>query len=159
MDYPKSDSTARLGEDDKFTDGDLTLGIPPSRDGAEYMNAVYDEIIAMIVAGAGTPSTTNRTQLRDAILQRINSAMVTRAATNHTHTATECNVLTGVVSSVAAESEVTVNLNKTILGATVSFHSVDDRDSACGCTWSGSVLTLRNSSGAATGLTYIAVVS
>ncbi|MAK91678.1 MAG: hypothetical protein CMI13_10640 [Oleibacter sp.] len=158
MDYPTNDASARLGTDGKFTDGDALQGIPPSRDGADFMNAVYDEIIAMIVAGAGTPNTTNRTQLRDAILQRINSAMVTRAPTNHTHAASESKVITGI-ALVASNSIDVVSFSSNILGAVVCFNSTDNLETACGCTWSGNTLSLRNSSGSATNLTYIVVLS
>lgn len=68
MDYPVSDATARLHPTtDKFTDGDVGGGIPASKDSAEFQNAVYDEILAVITAAGLTPDEGDLTQLLQAI--------------------------------------------------------------------------------------------
>lgn len=66
MDYPTSDPTVGL-VGGKFTDGDPAGGVAASRDPAVWMNAITDEVIAVIVAGGLVPDENTLTQLRDAI--------------------------------------------------------------------------------------------
>lgn len=67
MKYPTHDASALL-HNGKFTDGDAGTALPPSPDRADYQNAVYDELLAVIVAGGLTPDFSDRTQLKQAII-------------------------------------------------------------------------------------------
>lgn len=65
MDYPTNpDIQLHNG---KFFDGDPVNGIPASIDPAEWMNAITDELLAVIIAAGLTPAEATLTQLRDAI--------------------------------------------------------------------------------------------
>lgn len=75
MDYPNSDPGSRLYEG-KFFDGNEGSGIPPSVDKGAHMNAVYDEMIALIVAGGLTPSEEYLTQVRDSVIALINALAI-----------------------------------------------------------------------------------
>jgi microcystin-dependent protein len=66
MDYPLSDSNARL-VGGKFTDGDPVNAVPPSKNSAEYQNAVYDELLNVIAGGDVTPNEATFDQLFTAI--------------------------------------------------------------------------------------------
>jgi hypothetical protein len=66
MHYPVSDSDSRL-HSGKFTDGNPSEGILSSRDKAAHMNAVYDELLAVITGFGLTPAENNLTQLLQAI--------------------------------------------------------------------------------------------
>ena len=79
MKYPVSDSAVML-HNGKFTDGDPTQGIPPSLDRAKEMNAVYDEIIAVIEDEGLTPDEAVLTQLRDAINAKISAEANARSS-------------------------------------------------------------------------------
>ena len=83
MKYPVSDSAVLL-HNGKFTDGDPTQGIPPSLDRAKEMNAVYDEIIAVIEDEGLTPDEAVLTQLRDAINSKISAAVGSEATARAT---------------------------------------------------------------------------
>lgn len=89
MDFPKSDPSSNL-HNDKFHDGDPSQGIPRSIDKAAHMNAVYDEIINVIVGGGLTPSEGTVNQLLSAIqaltpyasiAETQNSAVANKAVT------------------------------------------------------------------------------
>ena len=60
---------------------------------------------------------------------------------------------------VSANSEISLNLGATVSGAVASFNELDDVETACGVTWSGSSITIRNSSGSQQYISYVAVVS
>lgn len=66
MHYPIADSDSRL-HSGKFTDGNPSEGILSSRDKAAHMNAVYDELLAVITGAGLTPDVNNLTQVRQAI--------------------------------------------------------------------------------------------
>ena len=70
MDFPISDESAGL-HNGKFTNGDPSNDIPPSKDSAEYQNWVFDEIIAAIVAGGETPDETKQDQLAAVITKAL----------------------------------------------------------------------------------------
>ncbi|MBJ7553154.1 hypothetical protein [Marinomonas spartinae] len=67
MDYPKRDDLPN----GRFTDGDPAHNILASRDSAEQMNAVYDEIRAAIQAGGLTPDVNDNTQLSKVLKQFV----------------------------------------------------------------------------------------
>ena len=60
---------------------------------------------------------------------------------------------------IAANSEASVDLGALVAGAVASFSELDDVETACGVTWSGSSITIRNSSGSQQYISYVAVVS
>jgi len=62
MDYPVSDPTVGL-VGGKFSDGDPTGAVAPSRDPAAWANAVTDEILNAISDGGLTPDEEDNTQL------------------------------------------------------------------------------------------------
>lgn len=68
------------------------------------------------------------------------------------------NKLRHGVVSVAGETVQTVSIDKTIVGAQVCFYQTNDVDSSCGCTYAGSVLTVRNSSQSTKNIAYLVVV-
>lgn len=72
MQYPLSDPGSRLSGG-KFTSGNPTLGVLASIDKAEHMNAVYDEIIAAIVALGGAPTEGVNNQLAVRLIAYIAS--------------------------------------------------------------------------------------
>ena len=72
---------AAAGTAGYFRDGDLTTGLVGTRVTADFLNAVQEELIAVILAGGLTPSKTVRTQVRDAINQLISTAAITIAST------------------------------------------------------------------------------
>ncbi|NVK28815.1 MAG: hypothetical protein HWE14_12260 [Flavobacteriia bacterium] len=63
MNYPDSNDLYN----GKFTDGDPLTGLPASQDSAEHMNAIYDELIALIVASGLNPDATIKGQVLAAI--------------------------------------------------------------------------------------------
>jgi len=69
MDYPSDVSVGLSGG--KFTDGNPVTSLPPSLDRAVEQNAVFDELLAVIVAAGLTPDEANLTQLRDSITTLI----------------------------------------------------------------------------------------
>ena len=68
------------------------------------------------------------------------------------------NVRAGV-KWVSNNSESSVNLGSTVVGAVVAFNDLGNIETGCGVTWSGSVITIRNSSGDNLSISYVAVVS
>lgn len=66
MDYPKSILNVGL-LNGKFTNGTADGSVKPSRDPAEWANAVSDEILNVIAAGGLTPQEGDNTQLATAI--------------------------------------------------------------------------------------------
>lgn len=66
MDYPISDPGSQL-YNNKFTDGDQSQGVAASVDKAAHMNAVYDELIAVISGYGLTPSEASFSQLFQAM--------------------------------------------------------------------------------------------
>lgn len=56
-------------------------------------------------------------------------------------------------------NQTTVNVGATVTGAVVCFNEPGNIETACGVTWSGSVLTIRNSSGSMQNISYVAVVA
>lgn len=84
MRYPVSDPGAQL-YNGKFTDGIPASGVPTSVDKAAHMNAVYDELIAVITGAGLTPSETTLNQVLQAINGLIAAAIATRAPTLHGH--------------------------------------------------------------------------
>ena len=86
MDYPKSDSEARLNGG-KFTDGDISANplVPPSKNSADYQNMVFDELINVIKAGGLTPSDRSVTQLISAINRVIANAIANKSDDDHGH--------------------------------------------------------------------------
>lgn len=74
MDYPKSLADVYL-HNGKFTDGTADGAIEPSRDPADWANAVTDEILAVQTAGGLVADEANHTQLRDAIQALIAAAI------------------------------------------------------------------------------------
>lgn len=76
MDYPNSLLDVYL-HNGKFTDGTADGAIQPSRDPADWANAVTDEILAVQAAGGLVADETCRTQLRDAIQVLIAAALAT----------------------------------------------------------------------------------
>ncbi len=60
---------------------------------------------------------------------------------------------------IAANSEASVDLGATVSGAVASFNELGDVETACGVTWSGSSITIRNSSGSQQYISFVAVVS
>jgi hypothetical protein len=82
--YPVSDSGSQL-HNGRFTDGNPAQGIPPSVDKAAHMNAVYDELMAVIAAGGLTPNEATLTQVLQAIQTLIANAIATRAPSTHGH--------------------------------------------------------------------------
>lgn len=99
MKYPTHDATALL-VGGKFTDGDPINAVPPSPDRADYQNAVYDELLAVIAAAGLTPNFADRTQVQTAIAAQIAASLtVTR-----THRApVRQTVLCGPTTSGAAD--------------------------------------------------------
>ena len=63
------------------------------------------------------------------------------------------------VKWVNNNSESTVDLGSTVVGAVVAFNDLGNIETGCGVTWSGSVITIRNSSGDNLSISYVAVVS
>ncbi|MBI2236355.1 MAG: hypothetical protein HYU60_05285 [Magnetospirillum sp.] len=74
MDYPHSLDDVFLHAG-KFTDGTPDGTIPPSRDPAEWANAVTDEILGVIVAAGGVPDEADHGQLAAAIAELIAAAI------------------------------------------------------------------------------------
>ncbi|WP_288843937.1 hypothetical protein [uncultured Deefgea sp.] len=73
MDYPKSKPEVGL-VGGKFNDGDPLQGIPASLDPASHMNAITDELLAVITGFGLVPDETKSDQLYKAIAGRIGSA-------------------------------------------------------------------------------------
>ena len=95
--------------------------------------------------------------------ERVNS-LVDAATVNSLVDAATVNSL--VSSKVRAgvkwvnnNSESTVDLGSTVVGAVVAFNDLGNIETGCGVTWSGSVITIRNSSGDNLSISYVAVVS
>ncbi|WP_288843899.1 hypothetical protein [uncultured Deefgea sp.] len=65
MKYPSSPEVGLVGG--KFSDGDPLNGVPASLDPAEHMNAITDELLAVITACGLVPSESDVTQLLKAI--------------------------------------------------------------------------------------------
>lgn len=84
MRYPVSDPGSQL-HNGKFTDGNPALGIPASVDKAAHMNAVYDELLAVISAAGLTPNETTFNQVLQAVQGLINGSIATRAPLSHGH--------------------------------------------------------------------------
>jgi len=74
MRYPVSDAGSHLSGG-KFTDGNPTTGAASSVDKAAHMNAVYDELIAIITALGGTPAEGNNTQIGTLLVPYIATAI------------------------------------------------------------------------------------
>ncbi|KAK3606834.1 hypothetical protein CHS0354_018428 [Potamilus streckersoni] len=74
MNYP-SDTSAGL-HNGKFTGGDPNTGLPPSRLSADWMNAVSDELIAVITQFGGTPQENDRSQV-SSVLRSADTALRT----------------------------------------------------------------------------------
>lgn len=74
MDYPISDATADL-HNGKFADPDPAQGVLGSFDKARDMNAVYDELRAIIIAGGLTPNEAQYNQVITAINALIANAV------------------------------------------------------------------------------------
>lgn len=66
MEYPLTQPGVDL-YGGKFTDGNPVGGIPASRDRAEDMNLIYDELRAVVIGAGLVPAEGNSTQVRDAI--------------------------------------------------------------------------------------------
>jgi hypothetical protein len=73
MQYPIS-KPQRLLQSGRFTDGDQGMGVPASICSAEDMNAVYDELLAIITAAGLTPSEVTFNQVLSAINILISNA-------------------------------------------------------------------------------------
>ncbi|WP_028294294.1 phage tail fiber repeat family protein [Oceanobacter kriegii] len=191
MDYPTSDSEARLA-DGKFTDGDVSASpvVPPSKNSAAYQNMVFDELLNVITAGGLEPSDQSVNQLITAINNVIASAIASKSNTGHGHSISDVSglqaalngksntghghsisevsglqtalndkstVLTGEVT-IGANSESTIDLGRTVISVVPFFNSLGDIETGCGATWSGTTITIRNSSGGSHQLGFIAVV-
>lgn len=72
MDYPDSPDLF----EGKFTDGDPVAGISASVASADHMNAVYDELKALIVAGGIVPGTADLAQVAKSIGNQLRSKQV-----------------------------------------------------------------------------------
>ena len=103
------------------------------------------------------------------IAQRVTSARVDSLVSNtridQRVTSARVNELvnlgfikTGVVL-VSDNSEVSVNLGAPVLGVVASFAELDDVETACGATYSGNSVTIRNSSGSQQNISYVALVN
>jgi hypothetical protein len=55
-------------------------------------------------------------------------------------------------------SSLPIDMGSTVAGAVVAFNDLGNIHTACGVTWSGSVITIRNSSGANQSISYMALV-
>ena len=132
---------------------------------SDINNAVSDERIDQRVTSARVGSL-----LSDArIDQRVTSARVDSLLSNtridQRVTSARVNELvnlgfikTGVVL-VSDNSEVSVNLGAPVLGVVASFAELDDVETACGATYSGNSVTIRNSSGSQQNISYVALVN
>lgn len=69
MDYPDSPDLY----EGKFTDGDPVAGIPASVASAEHMNAVYDELAALIAAGGIAPDAADLAQVAKSVGNQLRS--------------------------------------------------------------------------------------
>ncbi|MGO2354627.1 MAG: hypothetical protein ACTH58_07805 [Marinomonas foliarum] len=69
MDYPDSPDLF----EGKFTDGDPVAGIPASVASADHMNAVYDELKALIAAGGIVPGAADLAQVAKSIGNQLRS--------------------------------------------------------------------------------------
>ncbi|SBS30436.1 hypothetical protein MSP8886_01813 [Marinomonas spartinae] len=69
MDYPKRDDLPN----GRFTDGDPAHNILASRDSAEQMNAVYDELRALIMAGGIAPDSEDLKQVSKSVGHQLRS--------------------------------------------------------------------------------------
>ncbi|MEW6648139.1 MAG: hypothetical protein AB1450_13150 [Pseudomonadota bacterium] len=65
MDYPSNPNIRLLNG--KFTDGDPAQNIPASLDPASHLNALTDELLAVIAAAGLVPDENTLTQVRDAL--------------------------------------------------------------------------------------------
>ncbi|TBR42826.1 hypothetical protein CBF23_006525 [Marinomonas agarivorans] len=81
MNYPDADDL----ENGKFTDGDPIKGIPPSMDSAAHMNAIYDEMIAVIEGAAITPDSKKTSQLLEAINYYRNASNIVEGVVPEAH--------------------------------------------------------------------------
>lgn len=61
--------------------------------------------------------------------------------------------------TLSSNSSTSINLGRTVLGATVSVYTTDESANQVGCTWSGTTLNIRNSLGGTNTVSYIALVS
>ncbi|NIJ07249.1 hypothetical protein FHS31_000845 [Sphingomonas vulcanisoli] len=73
---------AAAGTSGYFTDGDPVGGQQGTIVPADFLNSVMMELIAVVIAGGGTPSKTIRTQVRDAILNLILESVTGNLAAN-----------------------------------------------------------------------------
>lgn len=60
---------------------------------------------------------------------------------------------------ISDNSETTLDLGAVVVGAVASFSELSDVETACGVTWSGTSITMRNSSGSQQNISYVAVVN
>lgn len=90
MDYPSNPTVGLVGG--KFSDGDPGLGIAASEVYAPSTNAVFDELIAVIVAGGGAPAEATLTQVRDAINTLISDAVAAAVPLNKYNAAVDPGV-------------------------------------------------------------------
>lgn len=74
MDFPKIDPNVGL-QDDKFGEGDPAVGLQATLIPATWLNAVTEEVLAVIVDAGLTPDELVNTQLRDAIAALIADAL------------------------------------------------------------------------------------
>ena len=93
---------------------------------------------------------------------RVNS-LVTAETVNSLVTAETVNSLVTAETVVAgskwvgSNSEATVNIGAVVIGATVAFNDLGNVETGCGVTWSGTSITIRNSSGKGLSIAYLAV--
>jgi hypothetical protein len=128
-------------------------------------NAVSDARIDQRMTSARVDSLLSN----DRIDQRVTSARVDSLLSNtridQRVTSARVNELvdlgfikTGVVL-VSDNSEVSVNLGAPVIGVVASFAELDDVETACGATYSGNSITIRNSSGSQQNISYVALVN
>jgi phage-related tail fiber protein len=107
--YPLSDPTALLNGG-KFTDGNVGLGVPASIDKAAWLNAVYDELINIIIAAGLTPNEAQFNQVVAAINALISNAFAA-------HIASQAQVNTGTNATLYVTPATLSNRIAQIIGA------------------------------------------